>query len=543
MPALPRSSFSRLPPVVPPDLAALAYEEGNRLMAAGCPNEAIAAYDTALRVRPAFPEALRAGGVVLRDHGHHDNALRFFAEALRLHPSYLDARLDLGNLLYALGRHDEALATFESGLAILPGHAGLLANLGAILHSLGRLSEACVALEAAIAGDPSLPQAYLNYAGVLMRMFRHAEALPVLDRAIALRPVYAAAHANRGLSLKMLARFEEAAESLDRAVAQEPTNAYALTNRGELRLLLGDYERGLADYQARLETEWQNTPLLPRPVPFWSGEDLSGLRIVAVADAGSGDVIHFARYVPMLLAGKADVTVVCRPRLQRLLGAATAGARVVDAVDDSDTFDCLVPFSNLPYVCSTTLATMPGATPYLGVDATRIAAWAARIGTRGFRIGLTWRGNQDWRADPHRSIPLGAFAALAAIPGVRLISLQADDGGEHHPDVPLERFEDVDAGADGFLDTAAIMHSLDLVVSIDTSLAHLAGALACPVYVLLRHVPEWRWLLDREDTPWYPTMRLFRQKKANDWTAPVDRLVARVRTRVAATREACASLA
>ena len=264
-----------------------------------------------------------------------------------------------GNLLHALGRHEEALATFNTAIVVLPRHAGLLANVGATLHSLGRLPEACVALEAAIAADPSLPQALLNYAGVLMRMFRHAEALPILDRALALRPVYAAAHANRGLALKMLGRFEEAAEALDRAVAQEPGNAYALTNRGELRLLLGDYERGLADYQARLETEWQNTPLLPRPVPFWSGQDLRGLRIVAIADAGFGDVIHFVRYIPMLVGAGADVTVICRPRLHRLLRAATAGARVVDAVGDDEAFDCLVPFSNLPFVCSTTLATMP----------------------------------------------------------------------------------------------------------------------------------------------------------------------------------------
>ena len=530
-----RSRKSRVGPAgPPPDPATTWYDAGNRHLAAGRPDDAIAAYDRALGLRPAFPEALRAGGALLRDRGFPDNALRFLDEALRLRPAYLDAILDKGNMLYALGRHDEALATFASGLAVLPRHGGLLANKGAILHSLGRLTEACAALEAAVAADPALPQAHLNHAGVLMRMFRHAEALPVLDRAIALRPIYAAAHANRGLTLKMLGRFEEAAEALDRAVAQEPGNAYALTNRGELRLLLGDYERGLLDYQARLETEWQNTPLLTRPVPFWSGQDFEGLRIVAIADAGFGDVIHFVRYIPMLVAAGADVTVICRPRLRRLLEAATKGARVVDAVADDDTFDCLIPFSNLPFVFSTTLAAIPAATPYLAVEPARIAAWSARVGAHGFKVGLTWRGNQDWRADPHRSIALAAFAPLASIPGVRLIALQADDGGEHHAAVPLERFAGADAGPDGFVDTAAIMESLDLIVSIDTSLAHLAGALGRPACVLLRHVPEWRWLLDRDDTPWYPTMRLFRQRQAGDWAAPVEQLVAHVRERVAA---------
>ncbi len=513
---------------IPVDPAVAAYETGNAHLRRGETDDAIAAYDIALRLRPAFPEALRAGGTILRDSGSSDAALTFFAEAIRLKPDYVDAVLDQGNLLHALGRSEAAVATFDAALAMCPRDAGLLTNKGVVLHALGHLDQACAALEAAIAADPTLPNVHLNYAGYLMRVFRHADALPVLDRALALKPDYAAAHANRGLTLKMLGRFAEAAAALDRALALTPADHYALTNRGELRLLLGDQTRGWADYQSRFVTQWHNWPLLKSPVPLWSGEPLAGLRVLAITDAGNGDIIHFARYLPMLVAAGAQVTLVCRPRLQRLLAPVTAGTRVVTDLDGSERFDCLVPLSNLPFVCGVPVATMPGGTPYLVPEPELVAAWQGRLGA-GFKIGLCWRGSQDWRADPYRSIPIEAFAPLAALPDIRLISLQmeSDDAS-----FPLERLDGVDSGADSFVDTAAIMANLDLVVTIDTSIAHLAGALARPTAVLLREVPEWRWLLAREDTPWYPTARLYRQETAFAWDAPIARLVADVSARL-----------
>ncbi len=512
------------------DAALSWYEKGNAHLRRGETEDAIDAYDRALKLRPAFPEALRAGGAILRDGGTNDAALNFFGEAIRLRPAYLDAVLDKGNLLHALGRSDEAVATFDAALVACPNQAGLLTNKGAILHSLGHLDQARAALEAALDADPALPNAHVNYAGYLMRVFRHAEALPVLDRALALKPDYPSAHANRGLTLKMLGRFEEAAEALDRALALEPANDYALTNRGELRLLLGDQARGWIDYQSRFVTQWHNWPLLKSPVPLWAGEPLDGLRVLAITDAGNGDIIHFARYVPMLVAAGARVTVVCRPRLQRLLAPLLAGTHVVTNVGDDERYDCLVPFSNLPFVCALPVATMPGAAPYLAAEPKRVETWRARLGSRGFKIGLCWRGSQDWRADPYRSIPIEAFAPLAALPGIRLISLQME--AEADSPFPIERLTDVDVGPDSFVDTAAIMANLDLVVTIDTSIAHLAGSLARPTAVLLRKVPEWRWLMGRDDTPWYPTAHLYRQETAAAWDAPIARLVSNVASRL-----------
>ena len=524
MPLVARMPVSRPPgPCRVDDPAAAWYAKGNAYFRHGKQAEAIAAYDKALQLRPAFPQALRAGAIILRDSGSIEDALRFLSEAIRLDPTYLDAVLDRGNLLHALGRREDALATFEAASSLLPGQASLLCNRGALLHSLGRLPEACGLLEAAIAADPSLAQAHLNYAGVLMHLYRHEEALPVLDRAIALQPTLAGAHANRGLTLKVLGRFNHAAEAIDRAVALEPENPYALTNRGELRLLRGDLKRGFADYQHRFATEWHVVPSRNASAPLWSGQALSGLRIVAVADAGFGDIIQFARYLPMLVASGAERTVVCRPRIQRLLSTLLHGTRVVADVDKDERFDYLIPFSSLPFVFSATLDTIPCA-PYLRAEPARVETWRKRIGPHGIKIGLCWRGSQSWRADPHRSIALEAFRPLAVLPGVRLISLYVgDDGGT--ASFPLERFDDADTGPDGFVDTAAMMTQLDHIVTIDTSIAHLAGALARPTHLLLQKASEWRWLLERDDTPWYPTTRLFRQETPGRWDDPIAHLV------------------
>ncbi len=511
--------------------AAAAYRRAVALHRLGKLQEAIAAYDEALRLQPCFPEALHAGGTILRDLGWTDDALRFLREAIRLRPGFRDAVLDCGNLLCGLYRFDEALAVFDAASVERPNDAALLVNRGVALHELGRLADACASCEAAIAADATLPEAHLNHANVLTRWWRHADALPAYDRAIALRPAYPAAHSGRGMALLMLGRFADAEAAFATAVAQEPDNAYALTNRGRLRLLQGDYGRGLPDYEHRLRTAWEDLGPLLRDVPFWTGQPLRDQRVVTFADQGNGDIIHFARYVPLLIEAGADVTVVCRPRLQRLLRPVTTGARVVATPEPGDRFDLQIPFASLPYAFATRVETIPATCPYLAAETDRVATWAERLrGVGGeFRIGLCWRGSHDWRADPRRSVPPALLVPLAALPGVRLISLQVDADETARALPMLEHFAEADADGDAFIDTAAMMANLDLVVSCDTSIAHLAGALARPTFLLLQAVPEWRWLIGREDTPWYPTIRLFRQRDGNDWTETVERLVAAVK--------------
>ena len=509
------------------------YNHGNVLAAMGRRDAAIAAYDRALALRPNYPEALRAGGIILRDSGRTDQALLFWDEALRLRPTYLDAVFDRANLLDALDRPREALATLDAALTQLPGHPQLLNNRGVVLFHLGLLQEALETLDLALARDPNFAPAHLNKGEVRIRQGLFVQALQSLDRAIALKPAYVKALCAQGIALKLLGRFKDAERSFDTALRHEPANAYARTNKGELSLLLGDFATGWSDYDFRFLTRGHDKPVLGWPVPEWAGESHPG-QVLVFADQASGDVIHFARYLPVLRETGAEVTLVCRPRMQRLLRQASAGMHVVGAVPAQGAFDYQIPLSNMPSACRTTLKTMPAA-PYIAAEAELTRVWRERIGVHGFRIGLCWRGSQDWRSDPKRSVPLHCLRPMASIPGVRLISLQmADNLGPDLGSFAAMGIEtlgsDLDMGADGFVETVAVMANLDLVVTCDTSIAHLAGAMGCPTFVLLQLVPEWRFMLEREDSPWYPSMRLFRQVAQDAWDHPVAQLVAAVGT-------------
>jgi tetratricopeptide (TPR) repeat protein len=504
------------------------YNHGNVLAAMGDRDAAIAAYDRALRLRPDYPEALRAGGAILRDSGRPDQALMFWAEALRLRPSYLEAILDRANLLDHLDRPGEALATLDAGLALHPNHAELLNNRGVVLFHMGRLEEALDSLDSALAANPLLAQAHLNKGEVRIRQGFFEVALESLAAALHLRPGYIEALCAQGIAQKLLGRLDDAGRSFDEALRLDPTSVYARTNKGELSLLLGDFETGWRDYDFRFLTRGHDRPVLGWPVPEWAGEVNPG-RVLVFADQAAGDVIHFARYLPVLQSTGAAVTLVCRPRMQRVLRQASAGMNVIGAVPEHGPFDYQIPLSNMPFACKTTLANIPTA-PYIAAEDALAAEWRMRLGSQGFKVGLCWRGSQDWRSDPKRSVPLDRLRPLGAIPGVRLISLQMSDN--LGPD--LESFaamgietlgKDLDKGPDGFIETVAVMAGLDLIVTCDTSIAHLAGAMGRPTFVLLQLVPEWRFMVGREDSPWYPTMRLFRQTVQDVWADPVSRLV------------------
>jgi tetratricopeptide (TPR) repeat protein len=513
------------------------YNHGNILSALGRRDDAIEAYDRALRLRPAYPEALRAGGGILKETGRFEQALAFWGEALRLRPTYLDAILDRSNLLYDLGRVDEALAALDAGLAHLPTSTQLLNNRGAILLQTGRPDDALAVLDLALLIDGSFAPAHLHKGEALVRQGRFDQALASFDRAIALRPDYIEAICAKGVALKLLGRFDAARGAFEEALRLDPQCVYARTNRGELKLLLGDFESGWIDYDARFQTRGHAKPVLGTSVPEWRGQRAPG-RVAVFADQAAGDIIHFARYLPVLRGLGAEVTLICRPRMQRLLRVPSAGMRVVDAMPAGETFDYQIPLSSMPYACNTIEATIP-ARPYLAAEDELVQIWRDRIGSAGFKVGVCWRGSQDRRSDPKRSVPLAALAPLAALPGVRLISLQmADHAGpdaDHIKALGIETIaDDLDSGSDGFVETAALMANLDLIVSCDTSIAHLAGALGRPTFVLLQTVPEWRFMIGREDSPWYPSMRLFRQDRLDDWDGPVRRLSVEIGQRAAA---------
>lgn len=504
------------------------YNHGNVLRRLGDMDAAIVAYDEALRLQPAYPEALCAGGQILRDAGRFDEALRFFHEALRLRPNYLDAIIECANLLDAVNHADEALSILDAGLAAYPGNPHLLNNRGVILFHLQRYPEALGSLDQALMVEPNYAAAHLNKGEVKIRQGLFTQALRDIERAMALRPNYIQALCAKGIAEKLTGRLDEAAATFEAALHISPNDPYALTNRGELRLLRGDMEQGWVDYNARWHTRGHEAPLLSWSVPQWT-PDMPAGHVLVFVDQASGDVIQFARYLNVLRATNSKVTLVCRARLHRLLQPLTEGMTVLDHVPEEGDYTAQIPLTNLPYACRTTDATIPPA-PYLFAEAALVEQWRDKIGAHGFKIGLCWRGSQDRRADPKRSVPLAALAPLAALPNVRLFSLQMAESigtdAETMRSLRIENLaEDLDRGPDGFVDTAAAMSNMDLIVSCDTSIAHLAGALGLPTCLMLQFVPEWRFMIGRDDSPWYPSMRLLRQAELDKWDRPVEDLI------------------
>jgi Flp pilus assembly protein TadD len=502
-----------------PAPADIFYNCGAALWNRGRAPEAIEMLDAALRARPDYPEALCLGGFILGAAGQCDEALRFYDQALSLKPNFLVALSNSGKLLFGLRRFDEALVAFDKAIAIAPADADGWNNRAGALRELGRLEESLLACQRAISLRPDFAEATLNCATALMKLDRHEEALPLYRRAKTLKRDFAAAMCGEGLTLRALGDFEAAMAAFNEAA--EKGNVDAVGNRGCLFLLLGEFDRGWEGYESRWLGGKSLKEALGVKFPLWSGEVVEGQRLLVMNDHGLGDTIQFSRYVMLAAQAGGNVTFLCPRKLHRLFKG-FGGVHLVDEIRAEERFDAQIAISSLPRAFGTRLENIPAPVPYLQPEEAVRAKWAARIGTQGFKIGISWQGNPNPEADLGRSVPLVAFAGLAGLPDVRLISLQKGAGTEQLDHLPTGMIvetlgEDFDVGPDAFVDTAAAMAQLDLIVTCDTSIAHLAGALGAPVWVALKQVAEWRWLRDRSDSPWYPTMRLFRQRARGDW--------------------------
>ncbi len=495
------------------------YDEARRLVDAGRDADASRQLDAALAARPDFAEAFSLGGYILERGGKADSALRFYSRALELRPDLTAAWFNLAKLLTRQGRFADALAALDGGLAVAPGDADALNTRSAVLRGLWRVEEAAAAAEAALRRRPNFPEAAVNLGTALLKAAQPGPALAAYASASAMRPDYADAICGEGLSLRALDRLEEARAAFDRAAALGCREA--VSGRGCLDLMLGDFERGWEGYEARWVDGKSIAEALGVRYPLWQGPSSPPQRVLVINDHGLGDTIQFARYLPLMASAGAEPHFLCPAKLHRLIGPAVAG-RIFEREPLDVKFDAQIAISSLPRVFRTRLHTIPAGIPYLSAESQAAARWAERVGAHGIRVGCVWQGNPNPEADNARAYPLQALAPLAGVPGVRLISLQRGFGEEQlseaTPGVAIERLPaDYDAGAHAFLDAAAVMTSLDLVVTCDTSIAHLAGALGRPVWVALKRDSEWRWLRGRNDSPWYPTMRLFRQETAGDW--------------------------
>ncbi len=496
------------------------YARGVALWRGGRRQEAIALLDAALRENPDFPEALCMGGYILGESGKSGPALEFYRRAISLKLDLPAAWSNAGKLLFGLGRHVEALDGFEAALALRPGDPDFWNSRAGALRQLGRLAESAAAAREALRLRPNFAEAALNLGNAQLKLDRVAEALEAYRSASSIRPDFSAALCGQALALRALDRLEEARDAFERA--ERLGNVEAISGKGCLDLTLGDFERGWEGYEARWIAGKSLDEALGVRFPKWRGPGRTGERVLVLNDHGLGDTIQFFRYLPMMIRAGAAPTFLCPAKMHRLLSS-QPGVTLVAKTPEGESFDAQIAVSSLPRAFATRLDNVPAPVPYLRPEPELAEEWAARIGPAGVKIGVVWQGNANPEADMARSMPLAAFAPLAAAPNTRLISLQKGFGVEQLADLPagmrVETLgEDFDAGADAFVDAAAAIAHLDLVVTCDTSIAHLAGALGRPVWVALKKDADWRWLRDRDDSPWYPTMRLFRQKQRGDWS-------------------------
>jgi Flp pilus assembly protein TadD len=517
----------------PIDRAMRHYSHAVALWSAGREQEAADALDAALREKDDFAEALGMGAYILCRRGKTETALRFYRRAVECKPDLASAWSNMGKLLFQLDRFEEALAAFDAALSAVADDADVHNSRAGALRKLGRLGESADAAREALRRRPDFAEAALNLGTALLKLGRTEEALAAYRRASLARPNYSDAFNGAALALRALGRFDQARAAFEEA--RRLGCREAISGIGCLDLLMGDFERGWEGYEARWIAGKSLADALGTRFPAWTGPGRKGESVLVLNDHGLGDTIQFFRYLPMMAQAGVAATFVCPAKLHRLLGQRDA-VRLVEKPPEGEAFDAQIPISSLPRAFSTRLDTVPATIPYLGADPELQRSWAARIGQSGFKIGVAWQGNPNPEADMARSVPLSLFAPLAAAPSVRLISLQKGFGVEQlerlPPGMRVETLgAEFDAGPDAFVDAAAAIGSLDLVVTCDTSLAHLAGALGRPVWVALKNDAEWRWLRNRADSPWYPTMRLFRQPEIGDW-----------RSVFSAMAEACATL-
>jgi len=485
----------------------------------------------AIKVAPQRGFAYNLLGRAQHQIGQLDAALASFDAAIGCQPDLAEAHGSRGLVLSDLGRPVEAVESYDRALALNPSSFEEWCNRGTTLHLLEREEEALASFDKAIALNSGIAEIHINRGNLLSLLDRLDDALAAYDRALLLNPTIAQAYAHKGLALKNLGRHEEARSLIEKAAAMkpdDPTIAFALA---QILLLQGEWRQAWPHYERR--AQMANPPYHPLLSARWNGERPDDHRLVIVTEQGLGDAIQFGRYASLLAARGHAVTVLTRPVLAPLLSSLAGVERVVTSTEelarDPRPFRWL-PLMSVLRALHLTPNAIPEQAPYLSVDPARVAAWAERLG-QGFKVGISW---QPARRD--RSAPLSAFAPLANIDGIRLISLQKQPGTAQIDHVPfadrIERPSDeADIGAQALLDTAAMMQNLDLIVSVDTMTTHLAGALGRPVYVALRDVADWRWLGNRDDSPFYPTARLFRQPAAGDWDGAFAQIAAAVRAR------------
>ncbi|HZP74790.1 MAG TPA: tetratricopeptide repeat protein [Pseudolabrys sp.] len=476
-------------------------------------------YKEILAHDPANADVLHLLGFLYHQSGRPAQALCYLAAGLKSNPRSPPLLSNHGLVLHTLGRGDEALASYQAALAITPDDPDLLNKCGAVLLDLDRPQEAFTQFNRALALDPRHAEALGNRGNALLKLERPEEAIETYDAMRAVAGDSAQLLTNRAHALRRLDRLEAARADLEKAVTLDARFAEAWFERGLVELTLGNFDTGWAAYERRWETARFAAHRRDFSSPLWTGkQSLAGRTILLHAEQGFGDTIQFARYVALLPPLAATVLLEVQPELVSLTRASFREACVFARGEKLAAFDLHCPLMSLPLACKDIAPAIPCDVPYLEAPASDAARWAARLWPARLRIGVAWAGRRSHDNDAQRSMPLERFAALFALSGIQFVSLQRDLDARDK--VRLREFDNVldvgDSLAD-FADAAALVSQLDALVCVDTALAHLAGALAKPTSILLPAAADFRWLRGRDDSPWYPTARLFRQPRRGDW--------------------------
>jgi tetratricopeptide (TPR) repeat protein len=479
-----------------------------------------------LQYRPQDFDALHLLGIINSRRHRTVEALRFLVEALKVNPDSTDAMSNLGLALHASGRYDEAIAYYRHALQLAPDHPEILFNLGNTSLELLRLDEALASYDAALAIAPEHVGALVNRGNTLLRINRPVEAIASYDAALAAMPGHPQILTNRGHALRRLDRPADALVDIEAALAARPEFAEAHFEAAMAHLALGNFDAGWKAYEWRWKTGAFARQRRAFQAPPWLGDEpVSGKTILLHAEQGFGDTLQFIRYAP-LLAGQ-GARVICEVQRELLpLLSQLPDVTVMASGERLPAFDLHCPLLSLPLAFATQPGTIPAAIPYLTAPAERVAAWRNRLPPGRPRAGFVWSGSPSHNNDRNRSIALAQLAGLFEDPAVRCVSLQSEmRAADLKTLAGLPDLIELGSGFRDFADTAAVISLLDVVVSVDTAVAHLAGALGKPVLILLPYAADFRWMRGRDDTPWYPTAKLFRQPALDDW----DSVIARVR--------------
>jgi tetratricopeptide (TPR) repeat protein len=480
----------------------------------------------AIAVNPAVGEYHSNLSLVWMATGRYAEAVESCRRALALKPDSPEIYNNLGNAFRDHGQLEDAIAAYQTALRLRPQFPGAYNNLGIALRNQGRIDEAIAACRTALQLDPNSPEAYNNLGTALEAKLDMEGALAAYQAALRLRPSLAGTHNNLGNVFVALGRLDEAIAAFTEALKLAPTDEQARFNCSLALLLRGDFETGWSYYESR----WTAQHLSKKDFfqPMWDGSALNGKRILIHAEQGFGDSIQFIRYARLAAEKGGTVIVECPANLRELFTGVPGVAEVVTVGDQLPPFDVHLPMLSLPLAFRTTRGNIPQEVPYLFADSVRRGAWAQRLGANRARprIGVAWAGNPENRRSRMRNIRLQDFLPSLRNDRFDFYSLQLGDGAEQIRQLPGDvQVVDFTEHIKNFADTAAFLAELDLVISADTAVVHLAGAMARPVWTLLPFAPDWRWGLAREDTPWYPTMRLFRQPAIGDWGSVIQRVV------------------